>query len=168
MLIPETDQARNRAHAHALWEAGQPITGTVGELYLVETRGIPKPADGHWPVSIRFHPAIGMPEATGKHLALLCRVRDEAGRFLGIQRVAIAHDGSKASLPVRKATLGGTKGGVVLFGDPNASSVVLMAEGPEDALSGDGACRRCNAGGWRAQVGCADARQIPHLPRAER
>jgi hypothetical protein len=41
--------AARRAFACRMWAEGVPLTGTVAERYLLETRKIPLPSRGRWP-----------------------------------------------------------------------------------------------------------------------
>ncbi len=127
----DTDDKRNRDRALALWTAARPALGTVAETYLRE-RGI----TGDLPLSIRFHPAVPMPDA-GQYPALVVVVIvPTTGEQLAVQRIALRADGGKATLGTRKAALGKTGGGAVVCGDLAATDgAILEGEGVETVLS---------------------------------
>lgn len=53
-VAPARTDETKRAIACRMWIHGEPISGTVAERYLVETRGIAMP-QGRWPWTLRFH-----------------------------------------------------------------------------------------------------------------
>lgn len=129
--LPDRTDGDRSAWAQRLAEDCVPIEGTVAEQYLVETRGIPKPAAG-WPEAVRFH--------RGRR-ALVVIATTTAGTVQAVQLVYLGQDARKLSpeeakrreVPV-KQTFGLLAGAAVrLPGD--AASPVLVAEGPESGLS---------------------------------
>lgn len=128
----EADEARRIALASRIAAACVPLPGTLGEIYLKQSRGIPAPAAG-WPASIQFHPA---------YRALVAIATAPDGTVRAVQRVHLGEEAAKVgdderaarNLPAVKVTNGVTMGAVVrLPGDP--AGPLLIAEGPETGLS---------------------------------
>jgi putative DNA primase/helicase len=118
--------------ARRLWAASVPLSGTLGENYLMAHRGIPAPALG-WPEAVRFHSASR---------ALIVAATTDDGTVQAVQRVLLTEDGRKIGRdaaqrlypPTAKVTGGVTEGAAVrLPGQPGGP--VLLAEGPETGLS---------------------------------
>ncbi|MGI4811741.1 MAG: toprim domain-containing protein, partial [Janthinobacterium lividum] len=128
----EADEASRVAVACKVAAGCIPLGGTLGEVYLKQTRGIPAPVTG-WPASIQFHPV---------HRALVAIATASDGTVRAVQRVHLGEHAGKVSedekaarrLPAVKVTNGVTIGAVVrLPGD--AAGPLLIAEGPETGLS---------------------------------
>ncbi len=127
----DTESRRKRDQARAIWQASQPISGTVAETYLRSARAIRLAL----PESLRFHP--GLPIAgDGGDLwpAMVASVCDPAGRVIAIQRTFLARDGSsKARIDSPKRSLGALSDGAVRLGEP--AQMLGIAEGIETGLS---------------------------------
>lgn len=123
------DQPDRMAEARAIWHRASPAAGTLAEAYL-RWRAIDPP----YPAALRF---LALPYGNSGPLpCLVCAVRDPAGEVTGIQRIWLAHDGrGKAAVPKPKLSLGQVRGGAIRLGDPDASGVLTVCEGPEDGLS---------------------------------
>jgi DNA primase len=79
----DVEAAKRQAEARAIWEASQPIAGTVAEAYLREARGI----SIELPDCLRCHPALRLdPRGADEFPALIAAVTDIAGA-LGRRRV---------------------------------------------------------------------------------
>lgn len=128
----EADEASRVAIASKIAAGCIPLVGTLGEIYLKQTRGIPAPAAG-WSASIQYHPV---------HRALVAIATAPDGTVRAVQRVHLGENAGKVGederaarrLPAIKVTNGVTIGAVVrLPGD--ATGPLLIAEGPETGLS---------------------------------
>ena len=111
--------------AQQVWDASQPIKGTLAEVYL-RGRAITCPL----PASLRFHPECWHPSAR-RYPALIARV-DGAERF-AVHRTYLANDSSKAKADPAKAMLGRVGGGAVRLCE--AQGPLVVAEGIETGLS---------------------------------
>lgn len=118
-----------RAAALAIWSRADPAAGTPGEAYL-RFRGILPP----YPPDIRF---LALPCGNlGALPCLVLAVRDVDGEITGIQRIWLAHDGQgKADIAKPKRSLGQVKGGAIRLGEPDATGLLTVCEGPETGLS---------------------------------
>lgn len=165
--LPIADAERKRAFALRLWEAARPVGGTLVEAYL-RSRGITLPP----PPALRFAPEL--PHAlSGQRLpAMVARVEDVAGRFLGVHRTYLARDGhGKARVEPQKMMLGGVAGGAVRLGE--AVDGLLVCEGIESALaaaqaSGRPAWAALSTSGLRALELPADVREVTIVPDGDR
>lgn len=126
---PDEAQLRRQRRARALWEAAEPIDGTLGEVYL-RARGIAPP----WPQSLRYLSRLEHTMRPTRHPALIAAVQDSKGDVSAIQRIWLSDDGrAKAALDPAKAALGPMRDGAVRLGPP--SPMMGLAEGVETALS---------------------------------
>ena len=120
------------AAAQAQWAAARSIKGTPAEFYL-RSRGITEPP----PPTIRFGrtPLWRNPNGGNGPLlpALIAACEDIAGTVVGLQRIFLTNDGSKAAMKNPKLSLGQVRGCALRLG-PVASEIVLC-EGPEDGLT---------------------------------
>jgi phage/plasmid primase-like uncharacterized protein len=124
--------------ARWLWRQSQPITGTIGEVYLREPRGY----SGEIPPTLGFLPARGQHPpaliaafgiATEPECGLLA-IADADVR--AVQLVKLKPDGSgKADVNPRKITLGAARGSPIVCAPPNDLLGLALTEGLEDALS---------------------------------
>jgi len=130
----EAEEARRSGAAWAQYIARDavPADGTPGSWYLMQVRGIPRPATG-WPDAVRWHP--------GYRALVLVATRAD-GTVQRTQRVHLGVSGGKVSveeveqrgLVAVKVTNGPQAGAVVrLPGD--AAGPLLLAEGPETGLA---------------------------------
>ena len=118
---------KRAAQAKRLWDAAQPITGTLAETYLLG-RGITCPL----PPVLRFHAACWHGPTARRYPALVAAVHG-AG-LPAVHRTYLRADGSgKATVDPPKAMLGATAGGAVRLTDGPGRLVVT--EGVETGLS---------------------------------
>lgn len=75
------------AEARRIAAEAVPLEETLGERYLVETRGIPRPAAG-WPQALRWHAGLR---------SVVAVATDATDRLCAVQRVRIGLDGRKAN-----------------------------------------------------------------------
>jgi hypothetical protein len=114
-----------------IWREAKPLASTPAQRYL-ENRGIHLP---NWPLALRFHPACLHP--SGSRLpALVAAVavhREGKLRLMAVHRIYIAHDGRKADVEPRKASLGNVRGAAVWLTRP--TDRLIVSEGIEDAAA---------------------------------
>jgi DNA primase len=125
---PVADKADNTPAARAIWDAAEPISGTLAESYL-RSRCLHLPL----PDSLRF---AALPYGTrGRtHPVMVAAIVDVAGDLTGIQRTYLNGDGTgKLAVDKPKLSLGRVSGGAVRLA-PTAGSLVVT-EGIEDALT---------------------------------
>ena len=122
-------EAEGERHARAIWDASRPITGTPAEIYL-QSRGIEAET---WPTSIRWNAGAGC--------VVLASIAPD-GRHTAIQRVHLHADGrpvteddGKGGRRKIKRSRGPRYGGAVHFKGYSRPDVLILAEGPETALS---------------------------------
>jgi len=129
LLVAGAEAEANREAAHRIWQAAQPADETLVEAYLV-SRGLVLPDCK----AIRFAQSLKHP--SGDHWpAMVCAVQAADGRFLGVHRTFLAHDGSgKAPVSPAKMSLGPISGGAVHLGP--AADGMLVGEGIESTLAG--------------------------------
>ncbi|MEM1346009.1 MAG: toprim domain-containing protein [Pseudomonadota bacterium] len=136
--LSETERAalhrqRHAAHeagiaaARAIWEASEPLAGSLAERYL-RARAIAVAR----PLSLRFHPRCPLGSAA-QCPAMVGAIVAEGGGLIGVQRTFLAEPGRKAGLAQPKLTLGSMAGGAVRLSAGQGPLVV--AEGIETALS---------------------------------
>jgi putative DNA primase/helicase len=125
--IPEEGDEARQEVARQFWAAAIPIPGTVAELYLKQTRGIPCPAGG-WPNgAVRFH--------VGKR-ALIVAATTPAGEVRAVQLVYLDDQGRKAAIPVPKRSFGRLEGAAVRLPSAVPGKLsTLVAEGAETGLA---------------------------------
>ena len=128
---PAEERDYNRiAHAQSLWDKSYAVnTGNMVTQYLRQ-RGLEMPII---PDSLRFNHCVKESE-TGQHFpAMIAKVVDVDGNFIGIHRTYLDKGGSKAKIPSPKKMLGEVSGGAVrLF---EAGETLAIAEGIETALA---------------------------------
>ena len=128
-----SDEAGRIAKARGLWEASVPVSGTLGESYLIQHRGIQRPPHG-WPDAVRYHAKsraliVGATLADGTVQATQCVFLTADGAKIGPEEAA------RRNPPAAKQTQGVLEGAAVrLLGDL-AGGPVMFAEGPETGLS---------------------------------
>jgi DNA primase len=130
----KADDAEARAKreaARVIWEASQPIVGSVAEVYLTVERAI----RCDLPPSLRCHPGLptggpGSPEFP----AMVAAVTNLDGEVIAIQRTFLQRDGrGKARIDAPKRSLGPLAEGAVQLAP--AGATLGIAEGIETGLS---------------------------------
>lgn len=123
-------EAEKRAqHAHGIWDAAEPICGTIAETYL-RKRGITCAL----PETLRFHPACWHGPTAQRLPAMVARVY--GGAAFAVHRTYLRADGTgKADVPkgTEKMMLGACAGGAVQLAC--APERLVVAEGIETTLS---------------------------------
>ena len=126
---PDQAALRKQRRARALWEAAEPVAGTLGEVYL-RARGVA----GRLPSCLRYLHRLEHNFRLTSHPALIAAVQDSEGEVTAIQRTWLSDDGrAKAALDPAKAGLGPMCDGAVRLDPPAA--MLGLAEGVETALS---------------------------------
>lgn len=127
----DRDGAKREARARVIWDAAQPIAGTIAETYLRQARKI----GCVLPSCLRFHPALRFsPGASDELPAMIAAVTNLSGAIVAIQRTFIERDGGgKAAIENPKRSLGAIARGAVCLAP--VASVVGIAEGIETGLS---------------------------------
>jgi hypothetical protein len=123
----EAEDARKIKQAQALWRQGQPIAGTLAELYLRQ-RGVTIALPG----TLRFHPNLKYVESGQQFPAVLAAISGRGG-VTAVQRIYIGPDGRKADVKHPKMTLGRPGNGACRLGV--GGKLLGIAEGVETALS---------------------------------
>jgi putative DNA primase/helicase len=142
------DEQRRIGDAQHVWSRVVTPAYTIADRYLVETRGIPRPADG-WPEAVQFLPdrtvtrreeapdgkELRRTVATAGALVLSATLPD--GTVRGLQRIYLTADADnlrRSDGGKVKLTLGVLEDAVArLPGPPDGP--LLVAEGPETGLS---------------------------------
>jgi putative DNA primase/helicase len=127
------DEGSRIAHARRLWEGASAVAGTVADLYLTGTRGIPRPATG-WPDAVRFH---------YQTCSLILAATMPDGAVQAVQRVYLTSLALKISeeaakqrkLPQSAKRSNGVLAGVAVRLPGAIDGPLLLAEGPETGLS---------------------------------
>ena len=130
--IPAPDDADTRRKvARRVWNATEPLPGTLAERYLT-ARGV-----GHVAVApaLRFAPALSHPHAPGRFPCLVAGVQDAHGGFLAVHRIYLDREGAgKANVEPPKASLGSSAGGAVRLAEPEHGRL-LVGEGIESTAA---------------------------------
>jgi len=109
--VRQPDDAGRIELVRRIWREAKPLAGTPAQNYL-ENRGIHL---ANWPLTLRFHPNCPHPSSS-RLPALVAAVavhREGKLHLTAIHRIYITHDGRKAAVEPRKASLGSVKGGVI-------------------------------------------------------
>jgi DNA polymerase len=133
MIDRQQDVASRSRLAKEIWLAAQPITGTIGERYLSETRGIDI---GSLPPTIhdalRFHPRC-LFGTRAMHPCLVALMRDPVTAVpVGIHRVGLALE-LGAVVKLDRMALG--RMGVVMLWPMNGDGRLVVGEGIETTLA---------------------------------
>ena len=131
----KASQERKKQMALDIWKAGKPIAGTPAEAYLLN-RGLSK---REWSTQLRFHKGLTYYKDPDKPVypALIARVSDMFGDFLGVWRIYITKDGQKAPVKAQegcKIGLGAVSGGAVYLNGTEGSECIA-GEGLETTLA---------------------------------
>lgn len=110
-----------------LWHTAKELKGSKGEVYL-DCRGIhPKET------SIRINPWLKHTSGIRYPTLLFKAQKSPDGPIVAIHRIFLSENGeTKAPVDDPKMALGAIKGAGIWFGNP--SSILIIAEGPENAL----------------------------------
>ncbi len=126
----------NKQKAFAIFNNAKPINNSLAERYLL-SRGISKQIIREC-ANLRYEWSCENYQGNGimhYYPALVARVCDGEGKFLGIQRTFLTQEGKKRSdLIESKKALARTQGGAVYF-PAEISDKLILAEGIETALS---------------------------------
>ena len=126
----EKDQAWRLQTMNRYLKACQPVTGTLGERYLREHRGI----QGELSADLGFIPSAWNHSAQKSYPALAALGRDKDGTVKGLQVVFLdKQTGKKAHCPANKKSFGMLRG--AYFHVQKGDGAVFVAEGIETALS---------------------------------
>jgi hypothetical protein len=127
------DIAERCAFALQIWNAAQPLAGTLGERYLAETRGIDLsklPPTIH--EALRFHPLCAF-GARARHPCLIALLRDPVTDApVGIHRIGLALENGVV-IKLDRMALG--RMGVVKLWPANGSGQLVVGEGIETTLA---------------------------------
>jgi phage/plasmid primase-like uncharacterized protein len=123
----DDDKRSTLEYALKVWNEGHPIIGTPVERYLIN-RGI----QAVYHETLRYHPRLKHTPSGNVFEAMLAKVTDMEGTFLGLHRTYL-FNAQKADVITPKMMLGNCKGGSVHFGKPSTS--LIVCEGIETALS---------------------------------
>lgn len=128
----DPDQQKKILNAQRIAKGTRPIKGTLAERYLREHRGI----QGELPESFRYHPAH-YNHLAGKTLpALVVLARNSENRIQAVQIISLDPEtANKACDKQSKISYGTLSHAGVLASIGNSDKPVLIAEGPETALS---------------------------------
>jgi Toprim domain len=134
--IEAAEIARKQSCAKWIWEAAEPLQGSLAWTYLTQARAIPKAALCDV-MTLRFHPACYLSPYNGlgaKHPAMVAQVLNATGDMIGVHVTYLAPDGlGKADLLLSRKMIGaGFSGACVRLG---SGPHVIVAEGIESALS---------------------------------
>ena len=123
------DSGKRRVVALSIWEATDPVEGTLAQTYL-RSRGLVL----QLPPTLRFHKGLKHPSdiIVPALVALVTRGIDDTP--IAIHRTFLARDGSgKAPVEPQRMMLGPCSGGAVRLG--SLSSTMMIGEGIETCLS---------------------------------
>lgn len=127
--------SKAQLYAQQLAKESSPISGTLAEIYLKETRGITNISG----LNIRFHPNVFTDKKeTIKNLpALLCIARDKEDKVQSVQAIYLDKNTlNKAKIHIDKKTFGAIGGaGVEISHGTKSDAVTYITEGIETGLS---------------------------------
>ena len=129
----QQDTAARCTLAKEIWLAAQPLTGTIGERYLAETRGIDvsklSPTIHN---ALRFHPRCVF-GARAYHPCIIALMRDPMTAVpVGIHRIGLAVE-NNAIVKLDRMALG--RMGVVMLWPMNGNGQLVVGEGIETVLA---------------------------------
>lgn len=174
-----------RRRAKALWLAGLPIEPPAAGAepspawrYLTEARALNLPAIGGAPSLLRWLPRHRHRESGLERPCIVAGIVDVAGALIGVHRTWLRPDGrDKAQVrPARKVwprgcaggliwlTRGGSRHGPIEAGRRGETSIVILGEGIEDALTGGLGEREARSAAF---VSLAYLPAVPDQPCAE-
>jgi DNA primase len=116
--------------ARGIWNAAQPIKGTLGERYF-RGRGITR----RIPDAFRFAPALRCSQARRDFPAVVAAIHDSVGLVVAVQRIWLDPEtAGKAPVEHPKKSIGAMGDGALRLG-ATPDEVMGLAEGPETGLS---------------------------------
>lgn len=121
----------NQKPVRDIWSASIALddpNAAIGRQYLV-SRGLSVPENDQ----IRFCHELWHGDTQKKYPALIFKISSPDGELVGVQRIFLNSDGTKASITPNKMALGKTKGNAIKFDVPD--DVLHLAEGPETSLA---------------------------------
>lgn len=131
----DTTPTKTQMYARQIARESLPISGTLAEIYLKETRGINNVSGQH----IRFHPNVytDKNEAIKNRPALLCIARDKENIIQSVQAIYLDNNTlNKADINIKKKTFGANGGvGVMVSPGVNKNAITYITEGIETGLS---------------------------------
>ncbi|STX39287.1 DUF7146 domain-containing protein [Legionella feeleii] len=127
----DEDKQRTLRYARQLANASKPVQGTLGEVYLVATRGIDINVCSD---CVRFLPSLKEPETGVSHPALLLIGKNLAGNVQGVQAIFLDKDGKKLACQNPKRSYGLLKGAAVPL-SIGGGNLYGLSEGGETGLS---------------------------------
>ena len=121
------------AYARCQWKDARAPEGTPAETYI-RSRGLtcaipPTLRYGVFPLWISLVTGRKGPRLP----ALIAACQNADGAVIGVQKIFLQPDGSRAPLPRPKVSLGAIKGGALRLGP--AAEQIIVCEGPEDGLT---------------------------------
>ena len=131
---PSSKPRDTTAAARRVWNATEPLPGTIAGTYLRHVRGVGHVAGAP---SLRFSAALSHPYAPGRFPCLVAGVQDVHGGFLGVQRIYLDREGApqKADVEPVRASLGSLAGGAVRLAEPEHGRPLLVGEGIESTAA---------------------------------
>jgi hypothetical protein len=157
--VRQPDDTSRIEAARRIWRETKPLAGTPAQRYL-ENRGIHLP---NWPLALRFHPNCPHP-SDSRLPALVAAVsayHEKEHHQVAVHRIYITHDGRKADVEPRKASLGNVRGAAVWLTRPTGR--LIVTEGIEDAM----ALMTANCGDSRfadwSYAAAVSAGNLPHV-----
>lgn len=134
-LVPAAGKSHDPSYiigiARKIWNEAGDITGTLGERYFREYRGITIPL----PPTLRFHSYLRYKQGELYLPAVIAGVQDVNGKICGIHRIYLNQRGQKADVHSPKMALGPISGGAVRLGRYNPDGVLGVSEGIETGLA---------------------------------
>jgi hypothetical protein len=124
--------AKRQEDAALIWQDSRPIAGTPAESYL--TNRVKHLRLDPWPECLRFHPNLKHDLESTFHPALVCKVVNAAGEFLGVWRIYLTEDGQKADVANPKLGKGPCGGGHIPLFEPTEHGTIAVCEGVETAF----------------------------------
>jgi putative DNA primase/helicase len=127
---PSSEQhAKHLSFARSIWDAAQPVKGTLVEQYLVETRRLELPETD----AIRFHPRLRVTHTDRFAPAMVCRMTDiRTNEFTGVHRTFLTDTAQKIS----KTILGRKHGSAIkVDSEDSVREGLAIAEGVETAIA---------------------------------
>ena len=125
--VRKPDETPQDPDALRLWMQSVPISGTSGETYLQQHRGVTPP----YPQSVRFVSQMWAPDGNDRP-AIIAAVSRPDRKIIAVQCTFLTTDGQKAPIKIPRMTIGKLGTGAVRLA--RATDVLGLAEGLETAL----------------------------------